>query len=68
MTAIFEPKAHVLLQMGEFIGVAEKYKGVRQLLFCVLFWVQRGRICLQVLKILEEVVGPLNGYHIRISV
>ena len=62
MDVVFETKFHSLLQLSEVIRVADKDGGVRRLLFCVLFWVQMGIICLHVLKILGDIVRTLDGY------
>ena len=37
MAAVFELEAHIILQMGVIVRLAEEDVGVHRLLFCVLF-------------------------------
>ena len=60
VNAVFKPKYHIISHLGDIIIVAEKYGGVHPLLFCVLFQFHMGRIRLQGLRILGEVVGLLS--------
>ena len=68
VVAVFKPEASILFQMGGVIRVVEEDGGVQRLLFCVLFWVQTRRICLQCFKIFVDVIGTLDGYCGRVFV
>ena len=62
MADIFEPESHILLQLDEIFIMSEEDGGIHRLLFCVMFWVQTRIICLQLLKIIGDVDGILNGF------
>ena len=64
----FQKEAHIILHLGEVVRVAEEDSFVHGLMFCVMFWVQMRRICLQCLKILGYVIRPLDGYCGRVVV
>ena len=45
VAAASEPKARIVLHLGEVVKEAEEDGGIYRLLFCVLFWVQTRRTC-----------------------
>ena len=61
MAAIFEPEAHILLQMVDSFRVAEEDGGVHRFLFYVLLRFQTRIIFLQGLKSLETLSGRSMG-------